>query len=353
MRWPAVALATLMLALGLAGTATSAPTPVLGPSALTAEQISEWYDSLGIRSKSPTPVNDLSTMFVEEGSLHGVRADLAFAQSMVETGYLRFGGQVRPSDHNFSGLGACDRCARGLAFPSPRVGVRAQIQHLVAYASPDADPALLPAPLVDIRFDLVRPPGRASTWERMGGGNWATDPDYGPKVLSVWRAMLRFAGVEEPVVPLAQGAPLAVLATPRGGARLGPWPLRRAPLGTGIETLGPASSRRPARQGCLVRWRERGAAALVLGGADACARDDGAVAWIRVTGPGWRTQKGLVPGDSLKRMRDLYPSARRRSGGWWLVAGRDPDARRPVARLTAEVRAGEVRALWVRVPAAT
>ena len=294
LRWTVGLVATLALALGVAGAATSAPTPVLGPSALTAEQISDWYESLGIRSKSPTPVPDLAAMFVDEGTLHGVRADLAFAQSMVETGYLRFGGQVRPSDHNFSGLGACDRCARGLAFPSPRVGIRAQIQHLVAYASPEADPALLPTPLVDIRFDLVRPPGRASTWERMGGGNWATDPVYGPKVLSVWRAMLRHAGVEEPDVTLAQGAPLAVLATRRGGVRLGSWPLRRAPLDRDrdvrtavLATRGPTRMPRP-----LARAGGRGARP---GDAEACARDDGTVTWVRVAGPAWRTQKGLVP----------------------------------------------------------
>ena len=73
LRWTAGLVATLALALGVAGTATSAPTPVLGPSALTAEQISDWYESLGIRSRSPTPVPDLAAMFVDEGTLHGVR----------------------------------------------------------------------------------------------------------------------------------------------------------------------------------------------------------------------------------------------------------------------------------------
>jgi hypothetical protein len=51
-------------------------------------------------------------------------------------------------------------------------------------------------------------------------------------------------------------------------------------------------------------------------------------------------------------MRDLYPSARRRAGRWWLVSGRDPGARTPVPRLTAEVRRGAVRALWLQVPTA-
>ena len=318
LRWTVGLVAALALALGVAGTATSAPTPVLGQSALTAEQISDWYESLGIRSKSPTPVPDLAAMFVDEGTLHGVRADLAFAQSMVETGYLRFGGQVRPSDHNFSGLGACDRCARGLAFPSPRVGVRAQIQHLVAYASPEADPALLPTPLVDIRFGLVRPPGRASTWERMGGGNWATDPVYGPKVLSVWRAMLRHAGVEEPDVTLAQGAPLAVLATPTGRR---PPRILAAPTGAPrdrdrdvrtavLATRGPTRMPRP-----LARAGGRGARPGDAGPAPATTEPS--------PGSGWPVRHGVPRRDSCRVTRSSAcvistrrPAAARDAGGW-------------------------------------
>ena len=46
-------------------------------------------------------------------------------------------------------------------------------------------------------------------------------------------------------------------------------------------------------------------------------------------------------------MRRLYPGARRRSGYWWLIAGRRAGVRVP--RLRAEVRGDAVRALWVDV----
>ena len=88
---------------------------------------------------------------------------------MLETGYLRFGGQVEPADHNFGGIGACDSCRRGLRFPDPETGIRAHIQHLWAYASPTADAAALARPLADVRFRYVQPPGKAPLWRR-----WAT-----------------------------------------------------------------------------------------------------------------------------------------------------------------------------------
>lgn len=107
-------------------------TPVLGASLLTPDQLVAWYASTGIASASPVPVAELATRFIDEGAAQGVRGDIAFAQSMLETGYLRFGGLVRPADLNFSGLGACDSCSRGIAFTSAELGVRAQIQHLYA-----------------------------------------------------------------------------------------------------------------------------------------------------------------------------------------------------------------------------
>ena len=228
-RWrllvPAAAVTASVLVAGPLGLAPDVTpradaTPVLGQSKVTPEEIAAWYRSKRIRSRSPTPVRELARLFVEEGNAQGVRGDLAFAQSMVETGWLRYGGQVRPSDHNFSGLGACDSCRRGLAFGDPTIGVRAQIQHLYAYAEPDASEDQLAQPLVDIRFDKVSPKGRARTWQKMGRGNWATDRAYGRKVLRVYREIRVFArnsraaGLSTPPVPGTPVAPVAVSGTP-------------------------------------------------------------------------------------------------------------------------------------------
>jgi hypothetical protein len=343
--------------LGARSPAAAAPapsgTPVLGASLLGPDQMAGWYASTGITSRSPTDVRRLAELFVTEGAAQGVRGDLAFAQAMLETGYLRFGGQVRPTDHNFSGLGACDSCPRGLTFPSPELGVRAQIQHLWAYAMPGADPAQLARPLADVRFGLVRPPGKAPLWEMMGGGNWATDPGYAGKVLRIWRAMLAWAGVPEPGPSTGASAPLMVRTAASGAANLGGWPLRRGSLSVGAARLGPPARLVRAARVCLARWPALGAAVqLAADGPDPC--DGTATArWARLAGSAWRTQRGLAPGDSVARMKRLYPAARLRGGRWWLVSGREAGRRAPVPRLRAEVRSGRVRALWLHVAPAS
>ena len=68
-----------------------------------------------------------------EGQAEGVRGDLAFAQSIVET--ASFGVAA---GSNYSGIGVCDSCTGGYAFPTPLDGVRAQIQLLRNYADPDS-----------------------------------------------------------------------------------------------------------------------------------------------------------------------------------------------------------------------
>jgi hypothetical protein len=126
-----------------------------------------------------------------------VSADVAFAQSVLETGYFRFpdAGQVRPEHNNFAGLGAVDDGGGGAVarFGTAQLGVRAQIQHLWAYADPAARGDRTARPLVDPRFDLVQPKGKAPTWDGFGGGNWATDPQYGAKILTIYTDMLDFS----------------------------------------------------------------------------------------------------------------------------------------------------------------
>lgn len=195
------------------GVATSTPaaeaqtgTAIMRPTQVSAPQMAAWFRSVPSRVagyRATVSVETLASYYVEEGRAEGVAGDLAFIQAVLETGSFSWPGhgQVRASQNNFAGIGACDGGTCTVAtFRSARIGVRAQIQHLRAYADPHVTRANLANPLESPRFDLVQPKGRSPLWEQMGGGNWATDPAYSRKILDLYAAMRRHAGVTGPSV---------------------------------------------------------------------------------------------------------------------------------------------------------
>ena len=117
---------------------------------------------------------------------------MAFAQSMLETGWLRFTGIVKIEQCNFAGIGALDGNATGncATFPDVRTGIRAQIQHLKAYGCTDA----LFNSQVDPRFHLVKR-GVAPYVEWLGqkenptGAGWATGENYGINIVNMIRIL--------------------------------------------------------------------------------------------------------------------------------------------------------------------
>jgi hypothetical protein len=176
------------------------PVAIMGASRLTAAQIVAWF---GGRQPQPSgsyaateSVEALARYFVEEGAMEGVTGDVAFVQSIIETGWFRFGGSVPPWKNNFAGIGAVDASpGEAAAFPDARTGVRAQIQHLRAYADPGASTCTVPPlanPCVDPRFDLVSPKGRAPLWNQLGGGNWATSATYGSDIVARYQEALAY-----------------------------------------------------------------------------------------------------------------------------------------------------------------
>ncbi len=183
-------------------------TPVLGAPVLSAADLTGWYRTTDSRPRLGTgmTIDALAALFIEEGLAEQVRGDLAFAQSYLETGGFSFpgGGQVSPGDNNFAGLGACDSCATGRQFPTARDGVRAQIQHLRNYADETSRAANLtnpPSPYwygadpatAARNFDTFFAKGWAPTWEQMGKGKWATDPNYASKVIGLYQRMATYA----------------------------------------------------------------------------------------------------------------------------------------------------------------
>lgn len=119
-------------------------------------------------------------------------------QSVVETGWFRFSGSVPASSNNFAGIGATDTNPAPAVFADARTGVRAQIQHLRAYADPAATTCTVPPlrnPCVDPRFALVVPKGKAPAWNQLGNGNWATASTYGATILQLYTEALAFNGL--------------------------------------------------------------------------------------------------------------------------------------------------------------
>src|SRR5439155_1492273 len=111
---------------------------ITGPSRLTADDLVAYIDSLHLQPHLTVSLRTLADLFISEGNAEGVRGDVAFAQSILETGAFMYPGHglVDPGDNNFAGIDACDSCKHGDLFESAQIGVRAQMQLLRIYADP-------------------------------------------------------------------------------------------------------------------------------------------------------------------------------------------------------------------------
>ncbi|WP_310411157.1 N-acetylmuramoyl-L-alanine amidase [Chamaesiphon sp. OTE_8_metabat_110] len=130
---------------------------------------------------------NLPGIYLEEAKAEGVNHDLAFAQMCLETRFLTFGGAILPEFNNFASLG--DRQTEWAKFPNLRLGIRAHIQQLKAYASHD----LLVQECVAPRFELVRR-GIAPTMRQLNG-RWSADAQYTIKIAAVLRRLYETAGI--------------------------------------------------------------------------------------------------------------------------------------------------------------
>ena len=118
----------------------------------------------------------LANLYILESKDEGVNHDLAFAQMCLETGFLKFDGIVKAHQNNFGGIGAVNEHDPGDSFPSVKIGIRAQIQHLKAYATDDS----FNKRIVDTRLSYVE---RGSAPTVFGLTNrWAVDDAYGWKI---------------------------------------------------------------------------------------------------------------------------------------------------------------------------
>lgn len=150
---------------------------IIGKSECTASQMAQYLISKNPNAKSWAL--EYAQIYLEEGETEGVRGDGAWIQSCKETGNFKFEGgtAVTFDQNNFCGLGVTRKGLKGHSFETPRLGVRAQIQHLKGYATTTP----LVNPCIDPRYKYVTK-GCAPRFEDLAG-KWAV-PGYNTKLAS-------------------------------------------------------------------------------------------------------------------------------------------------------------------------
>jgi hypothetical protein len=137
-----------------------------------------------------TQFPDIPKLYREEASIEGVNYDIAFSQMCVETNFLRFGDNLKASQNNFGGLGNAGGDPDAATFPSARLGVRAHVQQLKAYASLEP----LVQEVVSPRFRFVTR-GIAPLVEQLSG-RWSADLQYGQRIKAVLMRLYESAGLQ-------------------------------------------------------------------------------------------------------------------------------------------------------------
>lgn len=180
-------------------------TTIVGESQATVEQLIGYAKAV-----NPYFPEELPSLYLETGKKYGIKGDVSFAQMLKETGYFKFGGDVKLEQNNMAGLGATGAVA-GASFVSLEEGVRAHIQHLFAYASTSPVPS--GETIVDQRFNLVAR-GSATTWESLNG-KWAVPGDgYGQEILDVHKKIMGYKQVDQTEEAIHKLASAGVIQTP-------------------------------------------------------------------------------------------------------------------------------------------
>ena len=163
---------------------------IMGKSQASIEQMQAYIKK--VNPQVSDSVTKMIPLYITEGSAEGVRGDIAFAQSCLETGNFTFDGSaVTLEQNNFCGLGVNVTGKKGCSFKTVKEGIRTQIQHLQAYACTDG----LKQKCIDPRYTYVSR-GCAEYVEHLGiqenpkGQGWAAGKNYGVQIIEILNVIL-------------------------------------------------------------------------------------------------------------------------------------------------------------------
>ena len=165
---------------------------IISDTKVTSAQAKSWAKSKGA-TETFISLADLYFEYAEECG--EVNPGIAYVQAAKETGYGKFGGVLDESYHNpcgmktSSGGGDYDPNAHQ-RFNSWDEGVQAHLDHLALYAGADGYPK---SDTYDPRH-FVTIKGKAPTVNSLGG-KWAPSTTYGQEINTLYRDLLKSAGV--------------------------------------------------------------------------------------------------------------------------------------------------------------
>ena len=115
---------------------------MVGPNNVVPACVTPGRLTAYLKSRNPkldARYDKVTTEYMRQGEMLGLRWDFAFYQMIVETGALSYwrgsrAGDVKPTQNNFAGLGATGKGERGESFADIETGVRAHLEHLLLYA---------------------------------------------------------------------------------------------------------------------------------------------------------------------------------------------------------------------------
>ena len=166
-------------------------TPIMGKSSVSAESMAKVFTATGnayptqiYSQKGAADISEFCEQVVNAASSEGVRPEVVFAQAMLETGWLQFGGSVSVDQCNFAGLGATGSQVKGASFDNVYQGLLAQTQHLKGYATSSP----LNNACVDPRYQVLSDRGLLGVSPCLEdlNGRWAVPGDgYGQKIAKI------------------------------------------------------------------------------------------------------------------------------------------------------------------------
>lgn len=161
---------------------------IMGAAEASEEQMVHYIEKRNPQPKLNCSVEDIVRYYYEEAGREGIRPDVALCQALKETGFFAYGGDVSPKQNNFCGLGATGNREPGASFATPQLGVRAHIQHLMAYATQERPHGAI----VDPRYEHIaanRPDihGHITKWTGLNGVWAVPGTRYGQEILYLWQ----------------------------------------------------------------------------------------------------------------------------------------------------------------------